>query len=786
MLKNYFKTALRNLKKNKGFSFLNLIGLALGMSCAILIFLWVNDELSYNKFHKNYSNLYQVMEHQRYDGKTYTFAAMPGPFVPAIKTELPEVKYAARTDWGASVLFNVGEKSIYERGLFTEPDFLKMFSFELIKGDINTVLKDPATIVITDKMAEKFFPGGDAMGKTIKVDNDKLFTINGIVKDPPLNSSIKFSWLAPFKLHEDRNKWLLKWDNNGIQNFVQLKEGADVNQVNKKIYGFIQSKDSSAIARPFLFTINDWRLRGKFEEGKQVGGRIENIRLFSIIALLIIIIACINFMNLATARSEQRAREVGVRKVMGAGRSMLIRQFMSESVFMALFAMVLAGLIVFLVLPSFNELVEKKLQFSFTNPVITLGLPLIALLCGVIAGSYPSFYLSSFNPVSIFRGIKKGGASSAVLIRKGLVITQFVVSIVLIISTVVIYQQIQHVKNRELGFSKNNVLFFGQQGNMREHFSAIRQDLVATGMIENAAIANSRVLQLGSSSEGYKWKGKDPNSKILITTEYVSPEYISTMRMKLKSGRDFYQDYPSDTSSIIINETLAAMIGTDPVGSVITNNSDSNTFTIVGVVKDFLFNDMYGKPDPLMLFCQPNRTGSMLIRIRDGADVQQSVQKIESVLAKHNPGYPFDFIFMDEQFDQIFRSEMMVSKLSRLFAGLTILISCLGLFGLAAYTAERRTKEIGIRKVLGATVRNVLFLLSSDFLVLVLIAFVIAFPLAWWAMHSWLQDFAYRININWEVFLLAGAAAIFIALFTVSFQAIKAALSNPVRSLRTE
>jgi putative ABC transport system permease protein len=784
MFSNYLKTALRILRKNKGFSLLNLIGLSLGMACAVLILFWVYDEMSYNKFHRNYNNLYQVLENQTYEGKTYTFSALPGPFAPAIKVELPEVKYTSRSDWGSNVLFTLGEKSIYERGYHVDPDFLRMFSFDLKKGNPE-ILNDPTSLIITEEMAEKFFGKEDAVGKTLKVNNDKFLTVKGVVKTPPVNSSIKFAWLTSFKPYEERNEWLREWGNNGIMSYVQLKQGSDPKRVNKKLYNFISSKDTTAIAKPFLLSIDDWRLRSRFEEGKYAGGRIEYVRLFSIIALLIIIIACINFMNLATARSEQRAREVGVRKVMGAGRGMLVRQFMSESMVMAFVAMVVAALIVLAVLSPFNTLVEKEMKFSFSNPVICIGLPLLALTCGLLAGSYPSFYLSSFNPISIFRGMRAGRGSSAILIRKGLVITQFVISIVLIISTIIVYQQIQHVKSRQLGYNKDNIVLLALKGKMSDRFDAIKNDLIATGRIRNAAMANSRVLELGSSSENFEWQGKDPSKSVLITTEWVSPEYISTMQMKLKSGRDFNENAAQDSTNVIINETFANIIGReDPVGEILKR--DDRQLRIVGVVKDFLFNDMYKKPDPLILFCQPNSTSRMLVSIKEGQDNQRALAEIENVLTKHNPGYPFEYRFMDDEFNKLFTSEMMIGKLSRLFAILTIVISCLGLFGLAAYTAERRTKEIGIRKVLGATLPNVVSLLSKDFLRLVALAAVIAFPLAWWVMHSWLEDFAYRINISWWVFGIAGVLAVVIALCTVSFQAIKAGLANPVKSLRTE
>lgn len=786
MIKNYFKVALRQLIKNKGYSFLNILGLSLGMACALLILLWVNDEYQYNKFHKNYSTLYKVMENQTYEGKIFTFAALPGKFGPAIKQELPEMKYVTRTDWGSKLLFSLGDKSIYETGLYADPDFLKMFSFKLLKGDPANLLTDPSSIIITDKMAEKFFGKEDPVGKTLKINNDESYTISGLIEEPPLSSNIKFAWLASFKKYEEKNQWLQSWGNNGIQTFVEVKEGADIPKLNKKLHNFITRKDTSAIAKPFLFAIDDWRLRSKFEDGKNAGGRIEFVRLFTIIAIIIIVIACINFMNLSTARSEQRAREVGVRKAMGAGRGMLIRQFFSESLVMAFSAMLIAALIVWLVLPAFNTLVEKELSFAFSNPVIWAGLPLMTLICGALAGTYPSLYLSSFNPVTVFKGLRVGKNSAIVYVRKGLVVTQFVVSIVLIISTIIIYRQIEHVKDRHLGYDKDNVLLTELNGNMHLHIPTLRSELIATGVVENVAASNNRVLNVGSSSSDFVWKGKTPGAELLVSMEWVSPQYVPTMGMKLKSGRNFYDDITRDSSNIIINETFAKIIGKEnPVGDLVTRDG-GRQLTIVGVIKDYVFNDMYKKPDPLVLFCDTSNINQLVVKLKAGQDATKALAKVEAVIRTNEPAYPFEYKFLDAEFDNLFKSEALVGKLSRLFAFLAILISCLGLFGLAAYTAERRTKEIGIRKVLGATITNVITLLSKDFLRLVALASVIAFPLAWWMMHKFLQGFAYRISIQWWVFAVAGLLAVFIALFTVSFQAVKAALTNPVKSLRTE
>ncbi len=786
MIKNYFKVAFRQLIKNKGYSFLNIMGLSLGMACALLILLWVYDEYQYNKFHKNYSTLYKILENQTYEGKTYTFAALPGKFGPAIKQELPEMKYVSRSDWGTRHLFSLGDKSIYETGLYVDPDFLKMFSFKLLKGDAATLLTDPTSIIVTDKMAEKFFGKEDPIGKTLKVNGDQSYTIKGLVKEPPLSSSIRFAWLASFKIYEDRNTWLQEWGNNGIQTFVELNKGVDPQQLNKKLKNFISSKDTSAIAKPFLFAMDDWRLRSNFEEGKQAGGRITTIRMFTLIAIIIIVIACINFMNLSTARSEQRAREVGVRKAMGAGRGMLIRQFFSESVLMSLVAMLIAALIVWLTLPAFNTLVEKKLSFFFGNPVIWVGLPLMALTCGFLAGSYPSLYLSSFNPVTVFKGLRIGKNSTIIYVRKGLVVTQFVVSIVLIISTIIIYRQLQYVKNRELGYNRENVLLTELNGDMHKHIPTLYNELMSTGVVANAAASTGRVLNVGSSSGDFGWKGKPAGSELLVSMEWVSPQYVPTMGMKLKSGRNFYDDITHDSSNVIINETFAGIIGKeDPVGDILTRGN-GRQLTIVGVVKDYVFNDMYRKPDPLVMFCDTSNINQLVIKLKANQDVTKALAKVENVIKTSEPAYPFEYRFLDAEFDNLFKAEALVGKLSRVFAFLAILISCLGLFGLAAHTAERRTKEIGIRKVLGATITNVIALLSKDFLRLVAIASVIAFPIAWWAMNTWLKDYPYRISIEWWVFAVAGVLAVAIALLTVSFQAVKAAITNPVKSLRTE
>lgn len=789
MIKNYFKTAFRTIWKTKSHSFLNIFGLAVGITCAGLIFLWVEDELRYNHSNCNRDRLYQVMENQAYEGKTYTFAATPGLLASSVKDEIPGIRNSCRLTWDNYTLFNLGEKSIYERGYYADSSIFSMFTLPFVQGKKDNAFSQLHSLVITEKMAKKFFGDAkDVVGRSLKVDNKKEYVVSGVIKDLPENSTLRFEWLSPFKIYEEENQWLQQWGNNGVQTFVELDQQNNVASINKKLTGYIKSKDTAAIAEPFLFCMNDWRLYSKFEEGKQAGGRIQFVRLFGIIAWIILLIACINFMNLSTARSEKRAREVGVRKVLGAGKGTLIWQFIGEALLMSFLSMLLAVLVIFLVLPAFNSLVDKHLGLGLTNPLHIGALLLIGLVCGLVAGSYPAFYLSSFNPVWVFKGMKMKGSAPA-FIRKGLVVVQFSISIILIIGTIIIYQQIQHVKGRELGYDKANLIQTGLRGDMKKNFTAIKQELVSSGYVENAAMANLNMLYMGSSTTDFRWEGKDPSKKVLITQDFVGPEYISTTGVKIKEGRDFYSDIKTDSFSVIINETLATMIGKDPVGKIITRDTSENSgikYTIVGVAKDFLFGDLYAKSDPLIFVPFPEYFGYMYIRLKPGANTENAMARIESIIKKNNPGYPFDYTFVDEEFDRQFKSENLIGKLSGVFALLAIIISCLGLFGLAAYTAERRTKEIGIRKVLGASVSGITGLLSKDFLMLVSISAVIAFPLAWWGMEKFLQNYSYRVSIHWWVFVLAAAVALLIALITISFQSIKAAIANPVKSLRTE
>ncbi len=795
MFKNYFKTTFRNLWKNKTYSFLNIFGLAIGIACAGLIFLWVEDEVNFDKFNVKKDRLYFVKVNQKYDSYVFTHGSTPGVLAPAMQAEIPGVANTCRmTEGNPSLLFSIGDKSVYATGKFVEPSLFSMFTLPFVQGDAKNAFSQLYSLVITEKTAKKFFGNiRNVVGKTVRFENKQDYVITGVLKDIPANSSLQFEWLAPFQIWYQVSPWAHEWGNGSLDTYVELKPGTDPESVNKQLHNYIQKRAPASISHPFLFGMNDWHLYDKFENGKQTGGgQIEYVRMFSLIAWIILFIACINFMNLATARSEKRAREVGVRKVLGAGKKTLIIQFIGEALFMAMLAAIAAVLIISVALPAFNTIVQKSLFIGFGNPLHLIALLLITIICGLVAGSYPSLYLSSFNPVFVLKGLKLKSGSAA-FIRKGLVVLQFTVSIVLIIGTIIIFQQIQHVKSRNLGFNKDNLLEVSVHGDMANHFSAIKQDLINTGVAENAALSDHTTIDGGNNTDGLSWSGKTPGSKVLVSGRRVTPEFFSVSGMKILDGRDLHE---SDSVNVdakqintVITQSLSKLMGKEsPIGKILFNEGDPSTkLTVVGVVNDYVYGNMYGQPDPVIFtWLQSQNASVMYVRIKPQGNTEQALAKIEAVMKKDNPAYPFEYKFVDDQFNQMFLSEMLVSKLSRVFAALAIIISCLGLFGLAAYTAERRTKEIGIRKVLGATAAGLAGLLSKDFLQLVFVSCLVAFPLAWWAMNKWLQSYTYRITISWWVFVIAGFAAIFIALMTVSFQTVKAAIANPVKSLRTE
>jgi predicted permease len=790
MIKNYFKIAWRNLLHNKTFSLINIFGLALGMTCSLLIMLWLKDELKRDRFHANDKRLFRVMENQFYSGDISTFPASPGILAENIVKDVPEIEMASQMLWEEEPLFTVGDKFDKEKGRYVQKDFLRMFSFKLAKGDAATALARPDAVVLSKKLADKYFKGEDPIGKMIKIDSKENVIVTGVLEEIPELSSLKFDFLMSYDIWFKKNDWAKEWGNNGPRCYVMLAANTSVDKVNAKIKGYIKTKNKDSNVDLFLQSYGESYLYSNWDNGKQNGGRIEYVRIFSVVAIIILLIACINFMNLATARSLRRAREIGVRKVVGAGKRQLVAQFIGESMFVSFLAILVSLTIVALILPSFNTLTEKHLSINLTDPSFLLILLGLTLVTGVISGSYPALFMSTLKPIVVLKGLLKF-KPGATYFRKGLVVFQFALSIILILGMIVIYRQINFIHNKNLGFAKEDLLYMPLEGSLGKNFMAFKEELLKQPGIKNITSAQSSPLEVGSSTQGVRWPGKDTTKLILFSNNPITYDYVKTMGIQLIGGRDFDPSYSLDTMNYLVNEAAARKIGyKDPVGKELTMWGDKGS--IIGLMKDFHHNSLHVPIEPLILrlfkgsWIKDNGYwGNVIIRTEKGKS-KQAIASMEKVFKQFNPGFPFRYYFTDDEIAKNYKAEYTVSKLSRYFAFLAIFISCLGLFGLVTFTAEQRTKEIGIRKVLGASVTGIVRMLSKDFLILVLIATVIAFPVAWWAMYKWLNDFEYRVDIGWWVFVVAGVVALLIALLTISFQSIKAAIANPVKSLRTE
>jgi putative ABC transport system permease protein len=790
MFRSYLLAALRNLRKNRGFSVLNIAGLAVGIACAALILLWVEDEVEFDHSIPDHDRICRVMERQLHDGKVGSFNATPAPLGPAIRTEIPGLLNVGRTNNsnGLTQSLGVGEKVITEQGNFGDSSLLSMLDLHFIYGAAAHAFDQIHSIVISETLAEKLFGKDDPVGKTVTVEHKDNYTVTGVYEDMPANLTIRFNWLEPFANFEKMMPWSKYWDAAGVATYVELAPNADAAAVDRQLQHYLAGKKDGMKTECFLFPMNSWHLFWHFTDGKLDGkGDIKYVRLFSLIALIILAIACINFMNLSTAKSAERAKEVGVRKVIGAARGGLVRQFIGESLVLSFVATMIAVVIIYAVLPAFNLLVGKQLTVDLLKPLHAGALLAIALLTGFVAGSYPAFYLSSFSPISVLNTVRLRAGNWAAFIRKGLVVAQFSVSILLIICTTIIYQQVKYTQTRDWGFNKDNLFVVNVQGNIQPHFEALRSDLIHTGAVENAALSMGSVLNMGWwSTDDYQWPGKPAGKNVDIENEQVTASFFATTGMKIVAGRGFASDTHAEDNNIVINESMAKLIGPYArPGAVI--HMEKRALTIIGILHDFVYNYAYAtSAGPVIIYGEPEGANYLTVRLKQGVDLAAAMNRIGDVMKADNPGFPFEYQFMDEQFDQMFKTEMLTGRLSGVFTMLAIFISCLGLFGLAAYSATRRAKEIGIRKVLGASTQGLAALLSRDFVKWVLVSCMLAFPLGWWLMKGWLQDYDYRTAIHWWVFGAAGLGAIGIALVTVCVQAVRAAVASPVRSLRSE
>ncbi len=789
MFSNYFKIAFRNLWKNKAFSFINIAGLAVGMASAILILLWIQNEMSHDHFHEKADRIYTLNNRDKFNGDLWAWSSTPKILGPTVKQEFPEVEDAVRTNY-STFLLSVGDKHLNVQGYFTDTGFLNMFSFPLINGNTSTALNSINKIVITQELSKKLFGDENAMGKIIRLDSTDNFTVSGVLKDLPNNTKFDFEYLLPWS-YMNKIGWNdSAWGNNSVQTYVLLKNNVSQKTFDAKVKNITidHTKNTGDASTTQVFTqkLADQWLYSKSENGQYVGGRVETVKLFAIIAAFILLIACINFMNLSTARSEKRAKEVGIRKVVGAQKRLLILQFIGESIMLAFIAFVLAILIVELSLPGFNNLVDKKLYIDWSNTSYWLFAIAFIVFTGVLAGSYPAFYLSSYKPVKVLKGTFKA-SNALVTPRKVLVVIQFTFAIALIICTIIVERQIQYAQSRDSGFVRDKLVYTFIQGDVDKHYDLIRNELISNGAAVSVTKSMSPITQRYSDGWGWSWPGATEDDKKTDFVRMASDvDFVKTMGVQIVQGRDIdVYKYPTDSMAMMLNESAVKVMRLkNPVGSII--NADGGEWHVVGVVKDFIYESPYEKVQQLAIMGPKSWFTTIHFKLNPANSTQKDLQLAEKVFKKYNPQYPVTFNFADESYAQKFREEKRTGTLAALFAGLTIFISCLGLFGLATYMAENRIKEIGVRKVLGASVMSITGLLSKDFLMLVIFSLIIATPIAWWAMYAWLKTYTYHIDVEWWVFVLAGLLSITIALLTVSYQSIRAAIANPAKSLRTE
>lgn len=792
MIKNYLKIAWRNIVRNKTFSVVNIMGLALGLTCSLLILLWVQDEKNVDAFHTNKKDLFQVYERNYFDGKTDAGYSTQGLLAQELKKVVPEIQYSSGFESaaapGSQSTFQVDEKVAKMNGMYAGADFFSMFSFPLIRGNASTSLNEPGGIAISEKMADYFFGGADkAIQKSIRFENNEELKVTAVFKNVPANSSLQFDFLRCWSDFVKQNEWVNNWGNTDPQTFIQLKKGADAAKTEAKIKDFIyryQEKNKSFVVALALQPFAEKYLYSNFKNGYIDGGRIEYVHMFSIIAVFILLIACINFMNLATARSAKRAKEVGIRKVVGALRSSLLTQFVGEAVLTTLFAVLIAVLLCVLLLPAFNQLTGKQLSLPVTQPLFYAAVAGLLVITGVVAGSYPAFFLSSLKPVRVLKGTLKFSWSNT-LFRKALVVFQFSLSAFLIIAMMVVYRQLHYIQTKNIGYDRENLVYIPIEGELVKDYSLFKQKAMSNTAISNVSKMRNSPTGIYHHTGDIYWQGKSPGLAVSFVDGVVGYDYVKTMNLQLAAGRDFSKEFGTDSVGFLLNETAVKKMGfSDPVGQPVTWGNHPGK--VVGVLKDFHFNSMHQAIEPLIMRLDENwNWGTLLVRIKAGK-TKEAIESLRQICKEVNPKFPFTYQFADLEFAKLYTGEVVVSRLANIFAFLAIFISCLGLFGLVTFTAEQRIKEIGVRKVLGASVSSIIRLLAVNFIKPVVLAIIIAFPPAWYVMNNWLQDYAYKISIGWAMFVPAALVMITIALLTVSFQTIRSAFINPVKSLRTE
>ncbi|MBN3583164.1 ABC transporter permease [Algoriphagus aestuarii] len=799
MLKNYFKIAWRNLLKNKVYSFINIFGLSLGMAVTIMIGLWVNDELSHNNYFENKDKIAIVFQSQTFNGNTGTGPAIPRPLEFVLRDGYGDnFEHLVMSSWTQDRYLQNGETTISRTGNFMQEGAPEMLEMEILNG-VKDGLKDINSIMLAEPTAKALFGNEDPVGKTVKFHSQKDLEVTAVYKEFPYNTAFyDVQFIVPWEFFVNSQDWIKRaadrWGNNSFQLFVQIADNTTMEQVSETIMDVKKNADEDiAQYNPqiFLHPMEDWHLRNNYEDGVQVGGRIENVWLFGIIGIFVLLLACINFMNLSTARSEKRAKEVGIRKSIGSVRGQLINQFLSESMLVVTLAFMVALLMVSVSLSSFNDLAQKEMEFPWGSAGFWLASAAFVLTTALLSGSYPALYLSSFQPVKVLKGTFKAGRFAA-LPRKVLVVAQFTVSVALIIGTMVVYQQIQYSKNRPIGYDKEGLVQIPTfSSDFEGKYDVMRQQFLNSGAVVEMSSSSSPTTQVWSNRSGFLWDGKPEGFQEDLAWTEVSYDYAKSLGLKIIDGRDFDRSLASDSNAVLINKTAMEYMGlTDPVGMLIRDDDTENPdppLQIIGVIEDVLVQSPYEPvKQSVYVFDKYNNSSYYNLRLNPERSAKENIAVIGEVFKKNFPNLPFEYQFVDEEYATKFASEERIGKLAGVFTGLAILISCLGLFGLASFVAEQRTKEIGVRKVLGASVQNLWAMLSKDFVWLVFISLFIASPVAWYFMSGWLDKFEYRTDMSWWVFAIAGIGALSITLLTVSFQAVKAAMVNPVKSLKSE
>ena len=786
MLQNYFKTAWRNFRQFKVFSFINIGGLAIGLASCLALLLYVAYEWGYDRQFDHYSNIYRVYENQRGGDAIYSLPVTPAVLAGTVVQEIPGVVRAVRFVDMEPRLLSHGDHRFLRSGLYADSSFFAMLNYRFVEGSRAGALANAHSIVLTRTLASALFGSEDPMGKTILYNKGQALQVSGVIENLPANETLSFDYILPWSLNEEENSWLREagWGSNNCYTLVELKDAASYGHTDALFRRLVKTHFPAGNAEAFLHPMSAWHLYSKFENGKVVGGAIEQVRLFAILAIGILLIACINFMNLSTARSQKRAREVGIRKTIGSSRGDLIRQFFMESFFFSLLASVLALVLLEGGLPFLNRWLDTDLHVPYHSRVFWAGFASLVFVTGLLAGSYPALYLSSFQPIKVLKGWARTG-KDALRFRQTLVVFQFTLALFLVIAVAVIYLQINYIRNKPIGYAPDNLVEVPLQGSMAGHTEVLEHELLRSGVAESVTPLSKSLTNIWSNGWNVSWPGKPANEKDLFYFLGMGYGFSATTGIVIAEGRDFAKDRLSDSSGVLINETAARLMGfAQPVGSRI--RTDNQELTIIGVFKDFVLGSPFMKAPPVLAYLNPGQGGFLSIRLAHGHGVAASVASISSILKRMDPEYPPIVHFVDQDFALNYYSQQRVGALASIFGSLAVLISCMGLFGLATFAAEQRVKEIGIRKVMGASVLKITSMLSADFLKLVALAALIAFPLGWMGMHQWLQQFDYRVGIGWTIFAAAGMSAALIVLATVSVQAVKAAMANPVRSLRSE